>query len=322
MLFMKASKTAPWRAFAGTTLVASLTIALTGCGGGSSSTALPASPDRGAGPAGSFQKVIDDAPVAPASAIPAGSLMAKIKARGTLNVGGVDTAALFSLKDPITGKLTGFDAGLAQMLAKYITGSPRISLVQVSSTTREALLSNGTVDAVFATYTITPARAKKVDFAGPYYSAGDAILVKKSTTGINDVSDLDGKTVCTESGSTAATDVKKYAPGAHVILFETNSECKEAVEQGRADAYVIDQPILLGDQYRDPQVKVVGQPFTRDPYGIGLPLDSPAMKSFVNNWLKLIESNGEWAKLWKATVGTALPESPPAPPAIGSVPGS
>lgn len=242
---------------------------------GSSGGSLPAPKSSGGGAAPTFQQVIDGAPVAPASAIPDGSLMAKIKARGTLNVGGTDTSALFSLKDPVTGKLTGFDAGLAQMLAKYITGKPNENLVLVTADTRETLLQNGTVDSVFATYTITPARAQKVAFAGPYYSSGDAILVAKGNTAITKVADLAGKTVCTESSSTAANDLKQYAPTAHVILFQTNAECQQAVEQGRADAYVLDQALLLGDQYRDPQVKVVGQPFTTEPYGIGLPLNSP-----------------------------------------------
>jgi glutamate transport system substrate-binding protein len=94
------------------------------------------------------------------------------------------------------------------------------------------------------------------------------------------------------------------------------------VAQGRADAYVLDQSILLGDAFRDPAVKVVGKPFTNEPYGVGVAQSSPEMKTFVNNWLKTIEADGEWAKMWQATVGTALPGPPPAPPALGSAPGS
>ncbi|MDH6109633.1 glutamate transport system substrate-binding protein [Kitasatospora sp. MAP12-15] len=299
-------------------LLLSLAAALTGCSSGANG--LPV--EYGSPSGESFDQVIASAPVAPDSAIPAGSLMAKIKSRGSLNVGGTDAAALFSLKDPVTGKLTGFDAGLAQMLAKYITGKPSEHLVQVTADTREALLQNGTVDAVFATYTITPARAQKVAFAGPYYSSGDAILVGASNTTITKVTDLAGKSVCTESSSTAANDIKQYAPTAHVILFQTNAECEQAVEQGRADAYVLDQALLLGDQYRDKSVKVVGQPFTTEPYGIGLPQSSPELKAFVNEWLGTIESDGAWARLWQATIGTALTGNPPTPPVIGSAQGS
>ena len=73
---------------------------------------------------------------------------------------------------------------------------------------------------------------------------------------------------------------------------------------------------------RNPAIKVVGQPFTEEPYGIGLPLDDPSTKQFVNDWLQKIYADGSWAKLWQATVGTVVKSDPPAPPTIGSVPGS
>lgn len=301
---------------------------LTGCGGGSgnasgSGSAPPAagssSSANGTGNLAAIQKVIDQAPVAPASAIPAGSLMAQIKQSGVLKVGGTDSAPLFSLKNPITGQLTGFDADLSKMLAKYITGKPNTQLTQVSVDTREALLQNGAVDTVFATYTITPARAQKVDFAGPYYSSGDAILVKKGSP-IKTVNDLNGKNVATEGNSTAANAIKQYAPKANVVLFQQNTECVQAVLQGRADAYVLDQGILVGDAAKDPGLSVVGQPFTQEPYGIGTPKSHPEMKQFVNDWLKKIEASGLWAKLWQATIGTVVQGQPPAPPQIGSGP--
>lgn len=298
-------------------LAVSLAGLLAACGGGS----LP-SPGGGPNPTDAAQQVIDSAPVANASDITPGSEMAKIRAAGVLNVGDTDQVPLFSLRDPISGKLSGFDAALAQMLAKYIIGKPNIKPVLITVDTREALLQNGTVDAVLATYSITPARAQKVAFAGPYYSSGDSIMVKKANTAITKPADLAGKTVCTETSSTAANDIKQFAPTANVILFQQNNQCEQAVAQGRADAYVLDQAILLGDAYRDPSVKVVGTPFTNEPYGIGLPKSSPEMKTFVNNWLKTIEADGTWAKLWQATVGTALSGPPPAPPEIGSVPGS
>jgi len=303
---------------------ATLALTLTACGGGSA--ALPSadgSADGSSSASGdTYQQVLDAAPVAAASQIPSGSLMATIKKRGTLVVGGTDTAALFSLKDPVTGKLTGFDAGLAAMLAKYITGSTKTKLVQVDVATREQLLRNGTVDTVFATYSITPERAKKVDFAGPYYSSGNAILTKKGDTAITSVKDLNGENVCAQSGSTAAGNIKNFAPKANVLLFDGNSQCVQAVKQGRADAYVNDQALLVGVQYRDSSVQVVGKPFTTDPYGIGVPKQDPEMKKFVDAWLKTIETDGLWAKLWKATLGTAVTGAAPKPPVIGSAEGS
>jgi glutamate transport system substrate-binding protein len=303
----------------------SAALTLSACGGGSDSLPGPAGasdPSVGNESSHAYQQVLDAAPVADADQIPDGSLMAAIKNRGTLAVGGTDTAILFSQKDPVTGKLTGFDAGLGAMLAKYITGQPRIKLVQVTVATREQLLRNGTVDTVLATYSITPERARKVDFAGPYYSSGNAILTKKGDTDVTSVKDLNGKNVCVQSGSTAANNVKEFAPKAKLMLFEGNSQCVQAVRQGRAAAYVNDQSLLVGVHYRDASMQVVGQPFTADLYGIGVPKQSPEMKKFVNAWLEKIERSGLWTKLWKATLGTAVTGEAPKPPVIGSAEGS
>jgi glutamate transport system substrate-binding protein len=300
-----------------------LTVALlattAGCGGDGS---LPSNGASGASDVDAIDQIVADAPVAPESAIPAGSLLAEIKQRGTLNVGGTDAGPVFSIKDPVTGKLTGFDADLSKMLAKYIIGKPSTKLSLTTVDTREAMLQNGTVDAVFATYTITEDRAKKVDFAGPYYQSGDAIMVKKDNTTITKVADLNGKTVATQGNSTAALEIKKHAPQAKVTLFQDDASCVAAVRQGRTDAYVLDQGILLGDATKVPDVKVVGEPFTTEPYGIGLAKEHPEMKPFVNEWLKQIEAAGLWKRLYDATIGKVITDSSPEPPAIGGIPGT
>ena len=163
-------------------VVTVLAAGLTACSG-SSSALPPAGGGHGGGKPSAYTQaqVVAAAPVAPASAITPGSWMAKVKKQGYLRVGGTDSGALFSQRNPATGQLEGFDAGLSQMLAKYIIGKPTTKLSLTTVDTRETMLQNGTVDAVFATYTITPQRAQKVDFAGPYYESGDAILVKSTT---------------------------------------------------------------------------------------------------------------------------------------------
>lgn len=285
-----------------------------------SSTASAASPG-GSSSVSPVQKLLDDAPVASASELPA--VAAAIKARGTFKVGATDTSPLFSFKDPTTGTYTGFDAVLTEMLAKYIIGKPNVTRAQISVPTRETLLESHSVDAVIATYTITPARAALVSFAGPYFSDGQAILVRKDEKGITKPSDLNGKTIVTETGSTTAADIQKLAPNVKVVLFDTNDECLQALEQNRADAYVLDQSIVGGDALQNPtQVKVVGSKFTTEPYGIGVPKDEAAFKTFINNWLKKIYKDGSWTALWKATIGAAIGGTPPKPPVIGSVPGS
>ena len=269
-----------------------------------------------------YDSVIAGAPKADAATVSASAWASAIKGRGTLRTGGTDSGPLFSLLDPSSGKLTGFDAGLSQMLAQYILGAPTTKLTVTTVDTRETLIQNGTVDAVFATYSITPARAQKVAFAGPYFTSGAAIMVKKDNTDINSVKDLAGKKVATESNSTSVTALKAQVPSASLQLYAEDAQCQAAVQQGRADAYVLDQSILISDAVSNPAVKVVGEPFTVDPYGIGVTKTDPTAKKFVDAWLQTIYADGSWAKLWKATIGTIVKGDAPKPPTIGSAPGS
>lgn len=263
-----------------------------------------------------YDAVLSKGKVADASLVDGNAWAKAIKARGAINRGGTDTSSLFSLRDPATGKVAGFDAGISQLLAKYITGQPKENLSQVTVDTRETLLQNQSVDLIVATYSITPARQQKVDFAGPYYESKSAILVKSTNTSINSVDDLAGKNVATQAASTGVALLQKYAPKANVQTFDDNPKCLAAVQQGRVDAYVIDQSILLSDVAKNKDVKIVGDPFgNADPYGIGLHKGSDAL-AFVNTWLKSIEADGTWAALWKATVGQVVKTDPPTPPAI------
>ena len=269
-----------------------------------------------------YDSIIAASPKADDATVQANAWAKAIKDRGVLRTGGSETGQLFSLLNPETGKVVGFDAGLSQMLAQYILGEPNTELTVTTTDTRETLIQNGSVDGIFATYSITPARAEKVAFAGPYLVSGAAIMVAADNTDIKTVDDLAGKTVTTQTNSTSLTTLQDKVPTANLQPYTNDAECVAALTQGRADAYVIDQSILISDAIGNPAVKVVGEPFTVDPYGIGITKDDPSAKEFVNAWLKTIEADGSWADLWKATVGTVVEGDAPTPPAIGSVPGS
>lgn len=295
--------------------VAGLSLAgLAACSGGDGAAAVP-----GAG-SGAKDDLVAAAPVA-ASLAP-GSTMEKIKKRGYLIVGGSLDAPLLSQQNPATKQVEGLDADFGRLLAKYIIGKPEVKIVNSASETREALLSNGTVDVVFQTYTITPERAEQVAFAGPYYSSGLVIATRKGESGITKPADLKGKTVIAGANTPAIPAIKQAAPDAKIVTFGSDPECVQALKQGRGQAYVQDQAVLIATAKQDPTLQIQGQPFTTDPYGIGLKHGDTQMKQFVNDWLKQIQSSGLWARVWKNSIGTVVQGEAPAPPAIGSAPGS
>lgn len=270
-----------------------------------------------------YAAILTGGPVAEDSVVEGNEWASAVRDAGVLTVGGTETSELFSLLNPATGEARGFDAGLSQALSYYILGEVNTDLTQVSVDTREQLLENGDVDVVFATYSITPERAERVDFAGPYYTSQTGILVRTDTTDINGVEDLAGRTVATQAASTGVTILEEYAPEAEILPLPDHAQALAAVQQGNADAYVIDQGLLLNAVVANDDVQIVGEPFgPGDNYGIGLPADSDA-KEFVDAWLQQIFDDGTWAELWQLTIGdrTGLEEAP-APPEVGSVEGS
>ena len=272
-----------------------------------------------------YDAVINSGPLADADAVAASTWATAIKDAGKLRTGGTKTSQVFSLEDPATGKITGFDAALSQALARYIIGgddaASLVEVTQVSADTRETFLVNGSVDAVFATYTITPERAEKITFAGPYYASGQIVMVLADNTDITSVEDLAGRKAAVQSSSTSADALAAASPEAVPTPFETHSDCVAALTAGQVDAYVVDQSLALSELVSNEAVKIVSDPFTEDPYGIGLPKDSDA-QAFVNTFLETIEADGTWDAIWTATIGAILGGDAPKPPAIGSVPGS
>ena len=322
------------------TAALALALSLVACGGASSTTTqsaagsepaaassestaaseTPAEPVAVAIDKDAFDALLASGPVADDAAIDANSWAKAVKEAGVLRVGGTRTSFLFSQLDETDGGVRGFDAGLYQLLARYILGDEtKYELTQVDSSTRESVLQSNQVDAVFATYSITPSRQEVISFAGPYYTSRQAVLVKAGNTEVTGVDSLAGKTVATQSGSTGPDILAEFAPEAVVQEFANDQEARLALEQGRVDAYVTDYTLLLNAIVKNPGTyEIAGDTFgPEDNYGIGLPLDSDGV-AFVNEFLKTIEENGTWAELWQISLGdrTGIDTAPEAP-AIG-----
>ena len=264
-----------------------------------------------------FDALIASGPVADDETIAASAWATAVREAGVLKVGGTRTSFLFSQLDETDNGIRGFDAGLYQLLARYILGDEtKFELTQVTSSTRESVLTSGQVDAVFATYSITPSRQEVISFAGPYYTSQQAVLVKASNTEITGIESLADKIVATQSGSTGPSILAEYAPDAIVQEFEDDIQARTAVDQGRADAYVTDYTLILNSIVKNPGAyAIAGDVFGPvDPYGIGLPKDSDGV-AFVNAFLQTIIGDGTWANLWQISLGdrTGIDTAPEAP---------
>ena len=264
-----------------------------------------------------FDALIAAGPIADDETIAASAWATAVREADVLRVGGTRTSFLFSQLDETDNGIRGFDAGLYQLLARYILGDEtKFELTQVTSSTRESVLISGQVDAVFATYSITPSRQEVISFAGPYYTSQQAVLVKAGNTEITGIDSLADKIVATQSGSTGPSILAEYAPDAIVQEFEDDIQARTAVELGRADAYVTDYTLILNSIVKNPGAyAIAGDVFGPvDPYGIGLPKGSDGV-AFVNAFLQTIIEDGTWARLWQISLGdrTGIDIAPEAP---------
>ena len=230
----------------------------------------------------------------------------------TLKVGVKYDQPLFGVETP--DGVVGFDADIARYIGEQL-GRP-VEFQEAVSANRETFLENGTVDMVVATYTINDDRDKVVDFAGPYYVAGQDILVvsgnPKGITGIDDLNTGDVNT-CTVEGSTSLENLNEMAPDANVTTFDTYSKCTDAMSQGRVDAVTTDNVILLGlADAADGEFELLENPFTEEPYGIGVPEGSD-LRCQINGILQGAFDDGTWAQIYQDTVGVVATQTPEPP---------
>ena len=303
---MRSLRARPARARTATVAVlAAATLALAGCAGDDPEPTDPA--DGGDEPA-------ESEPAEPMTDFEEGTTMAELAEAGSIRIGTKFDQPLFGLVGP-DGVPQGFDVEIGTIIAEELGIAPEdIEWVETVSANREAFIENDQVDMVIATYTINDDRKQRISFAGPYYEAGQSILTLASNEDIQGPEDLAGKRVCTVSGSTPEQNLLENYPDAEVVPFGTYSECIDPLKNGQVDAVSTDNVILAGFAADDPELEVRGEPFTEEPYGIGVAKDDTEFRMWINDVLEGIYEDGRWTEAWESTAGTVLPT--PEPPEV------
>ncbi|MET9284879.1 glutamate ABC transporter substrate-binding protein [Nocardia beijingensis] len=217
------------------------------------------------------------------------------------------------------GSYQGYDIEIAKYVASKLGVRPEgITFTEAPSAQREKMIMNGEVDFVVATYSITEERKQKVDFAGPYFVAGQALLVKNETTDITGVESLTGnKKLCSVKGSTPAQYVKDhYAKDVQLVELDNYSQCIEALRRGSVDVVTTDDIILAGFAGQaSGELKLVGNTFTTEKYGIGLKKGDQETRTKLNDAIEQMIADGSWHKAFEQTIGP-LRDSTLTPPAV------
>ncbi len=242
-------------------------------------------------------------PAAETPTFPEGSTMAALASKGEIVIGTKFDQPLFGLKG-LSGDPEGFDVEIGKLIAKELGVTPKF--VETVSANRETFIQQGNVDIVIATYTINDKRKEVIEFAGPYYMAGQSILALKDRTDLSTPESLVGQPVCSVTGSTPAAKLEEI--GAEPVLFGTYTECLEPLRQGTVVAVSTDNVILAGFAAQYPEeFAVMGVPFTEEPYGIGLKKGDIEFRDWINDLLEKSYADGSYKAAWDATAGTVLP---------------
>jgi polar amino acid transport system substrate-binding protein len=241
-----------------------------------------------------------------------GPAVQKIVQRGKL-IAGIDTNSyLWGFRDPATGALEGFDIDLVHAIAKAILGNPdAVEFRAVPTAQRVAALQSGTVDVVVRTMSITCERKQQVAFSTPYFTAGQQLVVPRSSPIAAYGPGLKGKRVCAATGSTAESLLKQQSYGAVEVPVANQLDCLVQMELGDVDATLTDNALGAGQAAQDPTVHLVGGLLSSEPYGVAMNLGATDLVRRVNAVLADYRS-GEWQQSYDRWLAARLgPSSGP-----------
>jgi polar amino acid transport system substrate-binding protein len=228
----------------------------------------------------------ESGPEAKAQALPA--LPANIKQRGRLNVGIKCDSPPFGYID-VRGQNAGFDVDVARWFSRFAFGKPnRVNLTCLTTPAREPALTSDRVDMVIATFTYTADRDTRIDFSRAYYKATGRILVANSAPN-NYLSTLAGKTIATTTGSIYDRWMKNCFKDTRVVATDSFTNALLEFRNGRAEALMWDDTVLVGLAATDRNLKLTSDTFLQLPYGIGIKQGNTALKRWVDARLAVMK---------------------------------
>ncbi|WP_125100288.1 glutamate ABC transporter substrate-binding protein [Leucobacter chromiireducens] len=249
----------------------------------------------------------DDAPeVAENVTLEGSPTFDKMQERGKVVIGVKEDQPGLGYLDNVTNERSGFDVDIARWIAGSLGfDESKIEYKAIASANREQAIKNGDVDYYVGTYSINDKRKADIDFAGPYFVTGQGLLVKQGGTDYQSLEELNGKTVCSATGSTPIQNIKDNFPDIKTQEFDLYSACVESLVNGQVDAVTTDQAILIGYAAQDPENLMVtsGPLLTEERYGVGLPKGDTVLRTHINELFT--DGGAEWQDIFDRNLGSS-----------------
>jgi polar amino acid transport system substrate-binding protein len=233
------------------------------------------------------------------------ALPANIKARGRMNIGIKCDAPPFGYID-VQGRNAGFEVEIARWFSRFAWGkSNRITFTCLTTPAREPSLTTDRVDMVLATFTYTTDRDTRIDFSRAYYKATGRLLVKNDGP-VQNLNDINGRTVATTSGSIYDRWIKNCFKDTKLLVTDSFTNALLAFNQGRADTLMWDDTVLVGIATTDRTTKLTADQFLLLPYGIGIKQGNTALKRWIDSRLEIMRKKDAFNTILRNNVPARL----------------
>ncbi|UGY91446.1 glutamate ABC transporter substrate-binding protein [Streptomyces gobiensis] len=248
----------------------------------------------------------------------AGPAVTRIQKAKQLVVGVDQNSYLWGYRDPNTGEITGFDIDLVRAIAEDLLGKPaKVVYRTIPTDQRVKAIENGDVDMVVRTMTINCERLQRVSFSTAYFEAGQQVLAPRTSRVQGYDASLKGRRVCTAEGSTGESALTEESHGAHVVAVPNQLDCLVRLQLGEVDAVITDSALAAGQAAQDPSVRLVGDPFTVEPYGVAMNREDKDLVRRVNKVLDDFRKGGTssaWMTSYERWLAGMMEDPGPKPP--------
>ncbi len=233
----------------------------------------------------------------------------KIARSGTLVIGTRTGSPPFAYIDK-TNNWVGFSIDLVELgvlleLSRKLGKPIKLEKKESTPPTRIPLLTSNSVDLIAGTMTDTPERRQNVDFSLNFFLTGAQFLVKKGSP-IHGINDIAGKRIAAQQGATNAKIIREKVPTAQLREFPDQPAAFQALTQGQVDAYTNDGIQLYGLKAKAPNTndwEVVGDFFSREPYGMAMRKGESQFKAVVDQGLKTLLESGKYFEIYDKWFG-------------------
>jgi polar amino acid transport system substrate-binding protein len=233
------------------------------------------------------------------------ALPSEIRERGRFNIGIKCDSPPFGYID-VRGRNAGFDVDIARWFSRFAFGkSTRVNFTCLTTPAREPALTSDRVDMVIATFTYTADRETRIDFSRAYYKATGRILAPNSAPE-NYLPTLAGKTVATTTGSIYDRWMKNCFKDTRVIATDSFTNALLEFRNGRAEALMWDDTVLVGIAATDRNLKLTNDTFLLLPYGIGMKQGNTALKRWVDSRLAVMKRRDTFNTILRNSVPSRL----------------